>query len=342
MSALTYLHGAAVAQGLMRCEVDDFYVEEVLGFEPSGEGEHVFLWIEKRGTNTQFVAEQLSKLAKVHPRDVSFAGQKDRHARTLQWFSVRLAGQAEPHWCSLNDETIQVLRTERHHKKLRRGTLQGNRFRITLKSVTGIEHVATRFQRICEQGVPNYFGEQRFGHQGKNIDKARSMFAGQRIKNKNQKSMYLSAARSYLYNQVVSQRIAQYGVQCLVGDVVVLQGSHSFFLVDSWSDTLKQRLDERDIHISAPLWGEGQLATQQDALTLEQGVAEQHEWITEGLSRAGLKQERRAMLLYPEAPELLVDTEQQSVTVAFTLSAGCFATSVLRELIDYKDMQQIT
>lgn len=337
---LTYLHGKPTAQGCIRAEVEDFFVQEQLGFEPSGAGEHVFLWIRKRSTNTNFVAEQLSKLAKVHPKDVSFAGMKDRHAVTEQWFCVRMAGKADPDWQQLNDDCIEVLRVVRHAKKLRRGTLKGNLFRIKFRNVENMAGLAARFEQLVAQGVPNYFGEQRFGHDGKNLEEALAMFAGKRIKNRNKKSLCLSAARSYLYNQIVSQRLAAHQLNPLAGDVVMLQGSNSFFHVPEWTPELLERLQSGDVGLSAPLWGRGTLPSTMQAQALEQAMAETLAPYAQGLEAAGLEQDRRRMLLHPEASSIEIDAVAQSVEVTFELPSGCFATSLLRELITYTDASQ--
>ena len=340
--SLSYLHGKPQASGVLRSCPEDFIVEEFLPFEPSGDGEHVFLQIQKKGLNTQFVADELSKFSGEHPKNISYAGLKDKHAVTTQWFCVRMPGKPMLDWHQMNSEALTVVTVTKHIKKLKTGALLGNRFRLTLRDVTHIETLQERFEALCQRGVPNYFGEQRFGHGGQNLERAQEMFDGKRIKNRKQRSLYLSSVRSYLFNQTVQTRINQHKTFPLAGDIAMLKGTRSFFYVDSWDDQLQRRLQERDIVLSAPLWGRGTLESTDEARHLEEQVAEQWAWMASGLEQAGLEQERRPLLLYPEQPKLELDIQANKMMIEFTLPAGCFATSVLRELIDYRDQQKIS
>ncbi|MGB0894569.1 MAG: tRNA pseudouridine(13) synthase TruD, partial [Parashewanella sp.] len=209
MKSLKYFYGQPQSKADLRTTNEDFQVQEILPFSPSGEGEHHLVHIRKNGLNTGFVAEKLAKFADVHPRDVTFAGQKDRHAVTEQWFGIRIPGKHTPNWNGLNDEQLTVLHASRHGKKLRTGALVGNRFKIVLRNLTDVNDVTERLEKIKLQGVPNYFGEQRFGHNGKNIEMARAMFAGKKIRDRNKRSLYLSAVRSNIFNQVVSHRLTE-------------------------------------------------------------------------------------------------------------------------------------
>jgi tRNA pseudouridine13 synthase len=189
VKTLSYVYGVPPVSGVLRTQPEDFFVDEVLGFEPEGEGEHVLLQIEKRNTNTQWLAGQLSRFAGIPKRDVSYAGMKDRHAVTRQWFSLGLAGAAEPDWNNLNNDNVRVLQHARHRRKLRRGTLQGNRFHLVVRHLQGeLDALEARLQHIAQTGVPNYFGEQRFGHDGANLQQAMAMFQGKRIKDRHKRS----------------------------------------------------------------------------------------------------------------------------------------------------------
>jgi len=181
---LPHALGGPVCHGTIKLTPEDFVVEEILGFEPSGEGEHVFLRIEKRGENTDYVARQLARFAGVSSRNVSYAGLKDRHGRTLQWFSIQLPGQSGPDWSGLDSDTIKVLDVIRNARKLRKGATSGNRFELTVRDLTATnEALEKRLADIARYGTPNYFGPQRFGHDGQNIEQARALFAepGRRI-----------------------------------------------------------------------------------------------------------------------------------------------------------------
>ncbi|MDN5370879.1 MAG: tRNA pseudouridine13 synthase [Shewanella sp.] len=338
MVALHYLYGKPVSRGNLRTVNEDFLVQELLPFVATGEGEHHLLHIRKRGLNTAFVAESLARFAGVHPKEVTFAGQKDKNAVTEQWFGVRIPGKETPDWQQLNSDNLQILSSQRHSKKLRIGALTGNRFTLILRDVTDIDDVQQRLQQIREHGVPNYFGEQRFGHHGGNIDKAREMLAGKKVKDRNKRSLYLSALRSLLFNTVVAARLQQYPETLLPGDCVMLAGSNSFFVAEQWDEVLKNRLAAQDIQLSAPLWGRGRALAASDALAFESSVLADYAADLDALEHAGLSQERRPLMLCPQAMSWAVIPE--GLRVSFVLPAGAYATSVLREVLDYTDVAE--
>lgn len=330
-----HAHGGPVARGRLRAEPADFRVEEVLGFEPDGSGEHAFLWIEKTGANTDWVARRLAQAAGVAPVAVGYAGLKDRHAVTRQAFTVQLAGRAGPDWSALAIEGVEVLAVARHSRKLRRGAHRANRFVIRLRDVEGdpdaIEH---RLALIRQRGVPNYFGEQRFGRGGANLELARSLFAGKRLP-REQRGIALSAARSALFNAALARRVADTSWdRPLEGEVWMLDGTHAVFGPEPWSDALASRLAAQDIHPTGPMWGRGELRSAGGVATLEREVAQVQPALAAGLEQAGLSQERRALRLRVRdlrhawlAPGLL--------ELAFSLDSGAFATGMLRELLDW-------
>ncbi len=329
---LAYALGKPETTGAIRTTPEDFQVDEILGFELSGEGEHVCLHIRKRNSNTAFIAKQIARLADVKNMDVSYAGLKDRNAVTTQWFSVYLSNKPEPDWSQLNNDEIEVLSVCRHNRKLRRGTLKGNRFKIIVRDLQGNkETLEQRLQQIKTNGVPNYFGEQRFGRN--NLEQASAMFSGQiKVRNRDKRSLYLSAARSAIFNEVLSKRVAAGNWnQALPGDVMMLNGSHSIFQAELVDKTIQQRITEHDIHPTGPLWGRGQLATKSDAFAFEQQTVELFLDWCHGLEQAGMKQERRALRL-PVA-DFSWEIGLGSFELCFFLPAGCYATSVLRELV---------
>ena len=337
-----YLHGTPQSSGILRSQMSDFKVFEQLPFAPCGEGEHLFIYIRKTGANTLFVARELAKYFKVKEQLVSYAGLKDRFAVTEQWFGVHVPGKQEYNLDDLNIEGVEVLEYQRHNKKLRTGALTGNRFELILRDVSAIKALTERWQKIVEQGVPNYFGEQRFGIDGGNIDRALALFSGQKVKDKKKRGIYLSAARSHIFNAVIDQRInRQVFEKVAVGDVLMLAGTQSVFHVDELDDTIKQRLIDKDVDITAPMWGAGELMTRDEPLALEQSIAEQNNEFCQGLPRFGLKQERRRIRLTISDAEIELLPSQEAenaVKVSFTLPAGCYATTVLRELVNYQDM----
>lgn len=334
--ALPRAFGPAVLAADIRSVPDDFIVEEVLGFEPSGEGEHVFLIIEKRDANTAWVAQQLARWAGVGEVAVGYAGLKDRHALTRQAFTVHLPGREPPALETLAIDGVRVLAQHRHQRKLPRGALRGNRFTLTLREVAGdrgaIEH---RLAQIAARGVPNAFGEQRFGRDGGNLAAARAMFAGRRV-SREKRSILLSAARSVLFNRILDERIRQDAWdRALPGDVFMLDGSHSVFGPEPLDDALAARVASLDIHPTAALWGVGEPRTTDAARAIEESVAADDAELIEGLLRAGLKQERRALRL--PVRELEWRFENDALVVSFFLPAGSYATAVLDALGPMRD-----
>lgn len=327
--------------GQFKTSAEDFQVTEILGYEPIGEGEHIYLWVRKTGLNTAYLAEQIAKFTRLPLRAVTYAGRKDKHAQTEQWFSVHLPGKGEFNWTEFNESGAKVLKSIRHNKKLRTGVLKGNRFNITLRQLSSTYGIEERLQQIKQFGIPNYFGSQRFGNtlhdtRGGNLVLADKMINGEAIRNRNKRSMAISALRSWLFNEILHHRLLQGCLNTpLSGDVMQLAGSHSFFCAQQIDNSIIQRIEQRDIYLTAPLWGEGQLASQFEALQLEQNLAQQHMTVTQTLENLGLKQERRAINLFPNDLEwsLVNDT----LNLQFSLPAGTFATSLLREVIDIKD-----
>ncbi len=339
ITTLNYLHGKPQSSALLRSKMADFKVYEILPFTPCGEGEHLLIYVRKTGANTAFVAKALAKYFQIKEALVSYAGLKDRFAITEQWFGVHLPGKQNFDLSDLNIDGVEILHYQRHHKKLRIGALLGNRFQLVLRNVSHSDDIEKRWQKIQQTGVPNYFGEQRFGIDGGNLPKALALFAGKKVSDKKKRGLYLSAARSYLFNQIVNARIEQQCfAQLLTGDVCMLAGTQSVFKVPDVTAELVQRLQNFDIDITAPMWGAGKLMSTDNALALEQSVAEQHEEICAGLADFGLKQERRKIRLSITQGKLAIN--KNSVTLDFFLPAGCYATTVLRELVNYQDMTE--
>ncbi len=332
-SALQYVNHRPLVTGVIRSTADDFQVDEDLGFEPAGRGEHILLQIRKRHLNTEAVARQLAKLAAVKLVDVGYAGLKDRMASTSQWFTVNLAGKPEPDWTVLASDDLQFITVARHDRKLRRGALQGNRFALVVRNLQGdVVDMEQRLTRISQQGVPNYFGDQRFGHA--NLEHATAMFEGQlRVKDRHQRGLYLSSIRSELFNRVLSHRVAVNNWNCAVdGDVMMLNGTHSIFPVMQVDAEIEQRVMQHDIHPTGPLWGRGELRTCLWARQMEESVLQECNVWRNGLEQAELDQQRRALRLKVNDLNwnLLSSGE---LHLQFSLPPGSYATMVLREIV---------
>lgn len=333
---LTYLHGKPLSQGLLKANPEDFVVVEDLGFAPDGEGEHVLVRILKNGCNTRFVADALAKFLKIHAREVSFAGQKDKHAVTEQWLCARVPGKEMPDLSKFQLEGCQVLEYARHKRKLRLGALKGNQFTLVLREISDRDDVETRLQAIAEHGVPNYFGAQRFGIGGSNLLGAlRWAESGAPVRDRNKRSFWLSAARSALFNQQVGIRLKKPEFNQVVdGDALQLAGRGSWFVATSEELTeLQARVNNRELMITAALVGSGDWGSQRDALAAEQASVVEETQLQTLLVREKVEAARRAMLLYPQQMSWNW-WDDVTVELRFWLPAGSFATSVVRELIN--------
>ncbi len=328
-----YVYGSPSGSGKIRTIPEDFIVEEILSFEPSGNGEHAFLLIQKTGENTEYVARELARFANVRQRDIGYAGLKDRHAVTTQWFSVWLPGKAELEWDKFSTETIKVLQANRHARKLKRGVLSGNSFNLTLRYWQGDpEKTIAQLELIKSNGIANYYGEQRFGHQGQNVEKALTMFQGKKV-GREQRSLYLSATRSYLFNQILGFRVNdQTWDKPLMGDTFMFDRSQSCFKSQQLDDDIVRRLEAKSIHPSGVLWGKGEIGTLDNALAIEQTVIEAHVELAQGLVNAGVEMSRRALRVNVENLQWHF-SNSDTLRLSFTLPAGSYATSLLREIV---------
>lgn len=340
---LPLAHGPAPVQGRLRVQPADFQVDELLAFGPDGDGEHLLLRVRKTDANTEWTARALARLAGVSPREVGYAGLKDRRAVTTQWFSIHLPGRDPPDWHALAADGIVVLECHRHRRKLRRGILAGNRFVLRLRDVTGdLDALSARLGLIRRQGVPNWFGPQRFGHADGNLRRAEALFreeaAGRRPRvDCHLRGLWLSAVRSQLFNEVLARRVERGDWRdALPGERLQLFGSHSHFLANEINESIRERVAAGDLLPTGPLFGAGAALTGGAVANLEAAVAAAFpDWLA-GLAAAGLQQERRALVLQPEGLTLEQPAAGQ-VQLCFTLPAGSYATALLRELAVWKD-----
>ena len=333
---LTWLHGKPAGSGLLKASPEDFVVTEDLGFAPDGEGEHILVRILKNGCNTRFVADALAKFLKIHAREVSFAGQKDKQAVAEQWLCARVPGKEMPDLSAFQLEGCQVLEYARHKRKLRLGALKGNSFTLVLREVSDRADVDARLHAISQHGVPNYFGAQRFGIGGSNLQGAlRWAQSDTPVRDRNKRSFWLSAARSALFNQIVSERLKKPDFNQVVdGDALQLSGRGSWFVATQEErEELQARVDAKALLITAALPGSGEWGTQRDALAFEQAAIADMPELQHLLVREKVEAARRAMLLFPQ--QLSWNWwDDVTVELRFWLPAGSFATSVVRETIN--------
>lgn len=328
-------YGQPLGRAVLKATAEDFQVDEVLDIPLSGDGEHLWLWVEKRGLNTEEAARRLARAAGVQLRTVSYAGLKDRQALTRQWFSIQLPGKADPDLSAAQDDTLRILGSGRHRRKLQRGAHAANGFTLRLTGLDA-DHKALdeRLESIKQHGIPNYFGAQRFGHQGGNLGEAREYAARQALpEQRNVRSRLLSTARSYLFNRVLAARVADGSWQrAQVGDLLAFTDSRSFFPAGE-AECSDPRLAILDLHPTGPQWGAGPSPAGGATAELENRIADEHASLRDWLVRAGMEHERRILRLpidrltwhYPE-PDIL--------QLEFVLPPGCFATVLVRELVD--------
>lgn len=332
-------HGVPPVTGRLRVRDEDFAVVEDLAFAPDGEGEHALLWVRKTGANTEWVARQLAAHAGVAASAIGFAGLKDRRAVTSQWFSVHLPGRPDPDWGAFAVPGVEILAAHRHRRKLQRGALRGNCFVIRVRGLAGDrDALRERLERVRGRGVPNYFGHQRFGREDGNLRAAGALFAGEiRRVDRHRRGLWLSAARSQLFNEVLALRVARGDWdQALAGDRLQLRGSGSHFAAPVVDQGLRERVLAFDVDPTGPLWGSGADLVSGEVAELEAAVAARlPQWVA-GLAAAGLRQERRPLRLSPRELDL-VSTDPDGIELRFALPAGAYATSVLRELVDWTE-----
>jgi len=325
--------------GVLREKDEYFKVHEHLSFELTGEGEHLFLLIEKENCNTEWVAKQLQRSFNIDSKAMGYAGKKDRHSVSTQWFSVQLPGiilnESEIREKVDNDQ-FRLIDFSRHNKKLRRGAIAFNHFDILITQVEE-ELDAKSEVSLRDNGFPNYFGYQRFGIDSSNLPKAEKMLKGEiKVKSRDKKSMLISASRSFLFNLQLAKRIEDNSWnKTLEGDCFNLQGTKSYFLAQEDEIGLQSRLDSNDIHVSGWLPGIQKSEATLVALQSEADSISLYEAWFDGFEKHRIDSARRAYRVVPE--DLKITQESDTIRLSFNLPTGAFATSLIREFCDIKD-----
>ncbi|STX29962.1 hydrogenase [Legionella beliardensis] len=331
----SYAYGKPESTALFKFKPEDFQVTEIYAGEFSGEGEHILIKIEKHGLTTEEVVKSLSRLINKPVKAISYAGLKDRQAVAIQWLSIHAPGEVISGIETLQDSGWKILALTRHNKKLKPGFLAGNHFKIKLRNLTNETLFRQRIEQIKLTGVPNYFGEQRFGRDGGNVAKAHAMLIeGRKVKDRFLKGMYYSAARSWLYNLILSRRVSQNNWNVPInGDVMQLSGSNSIFTIENVEENIIKRVQEKDLSPASPLPGKTKNKVKHDALILINDVYKEWQpWLT-SLAEHGLEEAWRANIL--SLQNLEYSFLNNSAELSFTLPAGSYATAVLRELVQY-------
>ena len=363
--SLAYATGKPELLARIKQHLDDFRVDEELGFAPTGAGEHLLVRIEKAGQSTTEVARQISSTLGISDTDIGYSGMKDRQARTRQWFSIRLDQKAEAELGRLQSDQLQILQQSRNQRKLQIGVHKANHFQLVLREVMGVNATGAEFsatnaeatldrklQTLAQQGVPNYYGSQRFGRDLSNLHQVRELLRADadqafatrnRYRHKRKRSMLYSAARAYLFNQLLSARITRGNWASYIdGDVLNLNHTKRCFLVEpgAWGAELQQRLDELDIHITGMLPGridsKDRYVTHGQAADIEKVVCEEFAELVSGLEQQGLMSARRPCRFQVQQLQWQW-LDSATVSLAFTLPVGAYATSLLREVCQLRE-----
>lgn len=328
---------AGFLRGRYKVELEDFVVEELPAYEPSGDGEHLWLWIEKRGLATLDLLDAVGRALDLDPRAIGVAGLKDARSVSRQWVSVEGVGDAE---CKeLGGDGWRVLQSRRHANKLKMGHLRGNRFEITLRG-TGPEDVAIaeqNLQELARVGVPNYFGEQRFGKRGANLENGLKILRGAaramaRSMPRRVFGLVVAAVQSEIFNRVVQARLPTLGT-VLPGDLLILHKNHACFPVGDPA-VEQPRATAMELSPSGPMPGpkmphpSGEPKAIEDAALAALGL-DGKEFV--GLPFGVGSGERRPLRM-PVTDVAAHDTPA-GLRLSFALPRGGFATSVLRELL---------
>jgi tRNA pseudouridine13 synthase len=339
-SAPSVIYPAAVneaSSGRIKQRPQDFKVVEQLGFELTGSGEHLFLYLQKTGLTTHQLIERIARQLDVSPRQIGYSGLKDKHAVTQQWISVQLPGCRQVPDIEQADD-LQLLQSGWHDKKLRIGSHRSNSFEITVREVTAdADRLSAQLLAIKAQGFANYFGEQRFGSAQDNVAQALRVL-NNRHKSKRlsrqKRSLYLSALRSELFNRIVSQRVGQ-GIwqQPLDGDVFMLAGTQSVFS-EPLDETLRKRYQQFDIHSGISLFGEGESRQSGEALALEQAVLSEYDDIAQTLLNARVKRAYRANRAVAHHLQIDFDADSAVLKLRVDLQKGVYLTTLLSHFLN--------
>ncbi|MFL2850691.1 MAG: tRNA pseudouridine(13) synthase TruD [Pseudohongiellaceae bacterium] len=352
LDKLAYLQGEPTARGMLKQQFADFKVSEELGFEMGGNGEHLFLYIKKQNLSTIEVARKIAAVAEARIAMVGYAGMKDKRAECTQWFSVPLQkekgavkeNENQSIISRLEDENIKIISTVRNNRKLKVGSHKRNLFDITLRNcLEGREEFDANLDKIKQFGVPNYYGFQRFGRELSNLKQVDKLIHDPQTNTKRRqksfkKGMLISAARAYVFNQVLSSRITNNNwSQFVAGDVINLDGTARNFIVEegAWDATLQKRLENFDIHLTGPLLGKvdskDKYISSGKAADIEKAEVDKYPKILEYLQKIGAKSSRRPLRFLPEELRWAW-LDDCTLNLSFALSPGAYATSLLREV----------
>jgi len=331
--------------GTIKEEPSHFVVDELPLYEPQGKGAHIYLRIERDGMTTREVVQLLAKEFALHPNDVGYAGLKDKEARCTQTFSLAMPSLAEAEAARRVGESLglTVHWVKRHANKLKRGHLLGNRFKVLVSGVgpEALPCAQAVAQALIERGLPNYFGDQRFGMAGDNAEAGRRILKGKGARggrdhrNKWLRSLMLNAFQSELFNIWLAERIGRREfARMVMGDIAKKTDTGGLFEVEEPSNE-QPRLEKGEITYTGPIYGHKMRSAKAEAGSREAEVLASAGVSQEELKRAGLKGSRRPARLLPGDIQISAksDGEGDGMWFAFALPKGSYATVLLREFI---------
>jgi tRNA pseudouridine13 synthase len=328
--------------GRIKTEPEDFEVEEIPAYEPCGEGEFLYLWLEKRDLGAEFFARQVAKRLDVPTAEVGTAGLKDRHAVTRQMVSVPL--RAEPRLGDLEGEGIRVLRVSRHRNKLKPGHLHGNRFKVVVRGVLPEtpERLPALLERLGREGMPNYYGPQRFGRGGETYLLGLSLFRPEERKGRPPgaflRKLALSAVQSALFNEYLGRRLRDGLLRRVLGGDVMARWPFGGMFVAEDVEREQARLESRETVPAGPIFGKKMFSARGEALAREEAVLAEAALTAESFRGFGklVNGTRRHNLVYVE--DLTGGVEGDRAVLSFRLPPGCYATVLLRELMKSEEV----
>ncbi|MBU0957769.1 MAG: tRNA pseudouridine(13) synthase TruD [Nanoarchaeota archaeon] len=336
MENLPYITTSEGTAGKIRQKPEHFIVEEIPAYPPIGTGSHLFVNITKQNQTTKQVQEDIAKQLNMNPLDISFAGMKDKHAITTQWFSINLDTTKVTKAEAINKidlmKNIKLNSYELHDKKLKPGHLKANKFTIIISETDKIEQAKETAKQIEKTGIPNYYGEQRFGVDNDNAEKGKQIIQDKlKIREKFQKKLYLNSYQSYLCNLYLTERLNQNLInKILKGDIAKKTDTGGMFIVED-PITDQKRMDKKEITFTAPMFGYKMTQPTHESLEFENKILEKENITIQNLKKAKLKGTRRQGIIFPE--NLEIKKHPKGIQVSFTLRKGSFATIVLREFM---------
>ncbi len=333
--------GGPTTSGIIKQKPEDFRVDELSNTEFTDDGEHLYLLIEKTNLTTEQCCKEIARVINKPSKVVSYAGLKDKHGITTQWISIHCPGEDVSPLLPENGEGWRIIERRRHNKKLKIGWLKGNRFRVVVRDVTQSETLLHQLNHIKDYGLPNYFGHQRFGHQGNNLYQALQWFNyNKKVKNPFMKGILLSSARAYLFNKQLSKRVKmQTWNKAVSGDVLQLTGTHSIFVADILTDEIQRRVDDHDISPCGQLVGIARIMCQSEAHEVMKSTLLPYQEFVDGLMEKKVNADWRSFVLKPNKFDWQWLSDNQCA-LTFELPAGSYATTILQELFQYQGLKE--